>query len=401
MLNSADLYLGGFLILCGFTLSLFNLRRIVKESNTSFPSVLLSENILLTCIGIAFISRAVYKLSPINVEMGDMEERSAFMMKHEDINCNFTSILMSYGPLIVSLVNSFLSLIIDNYMHYKMIADVKNNEEQSAVPELGDSLGVEAGSTLKSIFSFWKKHFSFITVAIQWVLPILITLSMYSMDLKEKIISVSDVRSLSDSCMALLDVSKKNCSAVINMNNTLQLRTHIPNYLEVYENYPNNTGEKFDSIVSNVYNIIADIQNGTHYADVNVTTAPLFRTPKSENGNCMKICFLDNKSLLLFMFIITVVSYFVPITISTVILTKIHIMDLKKQNVKTYVSRELFYNILFWSPVMLDTFLSLTLCSYTMNGTRTSIFNIIANVYQTVKNFMNTKYFNDNTVSPI
>lgn len=407
MLKSVDLYLGSFLILCGFALSLLNLRRIVKESNAAFPAVLLSENILLTCIGIAFISRSAYELSSTNVEMNNMVERSADIMKLEEIDCNFTSILMSYGPLIVSLVNSFLSLIIDNYMHYKLVADVKKNEDESAVQELSETFRIETRSTIKSLVSFWKKYFSFITVAIQWILPVLITLSMYSMEVKVNNIFMSDIRGLSDSCMALLDVSKTNCSTIINMNDTLQLRTYMPNYsspnyFEMYENYPNNSGEKVDTIVNNVYKIIASLQNETLYADFNVTSAPLFRTPKADlSENCMKICYIDNQKLLLFMFAITIVSFFVPITISTVILTKIHMMDLKKQNVKTYVSRELLYNILFWSPVMLDTFLSLTVCSYNMKGMRTSIFNIIANVYQAIKNFMNTKYFKDNTVSPI
>lgn len=399
MFDSVDLYLGSFLILCGFALSLFNLRRIVKEGNASFKTVLLSENILLTCIGIAFISRAVYKISPMNVEMANMEQRSTDMMKHEDISCSFMSILMSYGPLIVSLVNSFLSLIIDNYMHYKMIANVKKSEEDSEVHEIGDNFRVESRSTVKSLFSFWKKYFSFITVAIQWILPVLLTMSMYSMDVKERNIFMGDTRSLSESCMALLDISKKNCSTIYDQNNT-QFRTNTANYFDMYENYTNETGEKFDSIVNNVYRIIANLNNETHFADIKVTSAPLFRKPKV-NENCLKICYVENKKILLFMFVMTIVSYFVPITISTVILTKIHVMELKKQIVKTYVSRELLYNILFWSPVMLDTFLSLTLCSYTMNGMRTSIFNVIANVYQAVKNFMNTKYFKDNAVSPI
>lgn len=331
----------------------------------------------------------------MSMEMDFMEERSAVMRNTEDMKCSYTSFLIGYGPLVVSLVNSFLSLVIDNYMHYQMIAEVKTNEDESSVRDFG-----RTSRTIKYLFSFWKKYFTFITVAIQWILPFLVTVSMYSMDVKEKNIFMGDLRSFKDTCMALLDVSTENCT-MIKFNETLQLRTHLSkeNYLEMYENYPNSTGDRFDSIVDNVYKIIANLQNATH-ADVNKTS--LFRLGKADfNKNCMKICYLDNKVLLLYMFAVTIVSYFVPITISTVILTKIHVMEVKRQNVKTYVSRELLYNILFWSPIMFDTFLSLTLCSYTMNGMRNSIFNIIANLYQAIKNFMNTKYFKDNAVSPI
>ncbi|CAD0201189.1 unnamed protein product [Chrysodeixis includens] len=68
------------------------------------------------------------------MEMNLMEERTA-VMNIEDMECSFTSVLMGYGPLVVSLVNSFLSLVIDNYMHYQMIADVKTGEDESTVRE--------------------------------------------------------------------------------------------------------------------------------------------------------------------------------------------------------------------------------------------------------------------------
>ena len=142
------------------------------------------------------------------------------------------------------------------------------------------------------------------------------------------------------------------------------------------------------------------MQNDTNVVNKNISSLFLRRKSKSEN-TCMKMCYLENKDILLYMFVLAVLCYFVPITISSMILTKIHIMNMNKPNLKVYVSRELLYNILFWSPVMLDTFLSLILCSYSMNDVRTSLFNVIANVYQAVKNFMNTKYFKDNAIVPV
>lgn len=82
MLNSVDLYLGSFLILAGFTLTLLNLRKLVKGSK-SLPVVLISENILLMCIGIAFISRSIHKMNTFTADMGDIEERIANMKVNE------------------------------------------------------------------------------------------------------------------------------------------------------------------------------------------------------------------------------------------------------------------------------------------------------------------------------
>lgn len=403
MLNTADLYLGSFLILSGFALSLLNLRRIIKKSDASFSSVLLSENILLMCIGIAFVSRSVSEFNPMTIENSEMEERTSEiirMTKHESAECNIWSTLMSYGPLTVSLVNSFLSLIIDNYMHYRMVQQIKEKDDENVVQEISQETRVERKLKVKSFIMFWKRYFTFIAIASQWVIPTLMVVSMYPMGVKEKLVPMSDLRSIGDSCTTLMDVSNVTCSN----NNTelpLELRKYISpiNYLEVYENEQDgNNSEKINSIISSVYKIVTNLNKSVE--SINVTSPYLHRKSKS-NQKCMKMCFVENKKLLLHMLVLSIVSYFVPITISTIILTKIHVMDVKKPNIKTYVSRELLYNILFWTPVMFDTFLSLIFCSYTMNGMRTSLFNVIANIYQTVKNFMNTRYFNDNTVSPV
>lgn len=401
MLNLVDFGLGVFLLMCGLGLSLLNLRRIVKKSRVFFPAVLLSENIFLTCIGIAFIIRSVYELNPISTEMSDIEERSVAIMKTADMNCNFESILMSYGPFIISVVNSFVSLIIDNYMHYRMIADVKRNEDENEVRELSDNFSVNSGFKFKKIFLYMKKYFTFIAITLQWVLPGLLALIMYSIDIKQMTV-VGETKSFDKSCMALLDVNEKNCTLQPTGIDIPQINQNWK-FLTMYDkDFHNTSDQRVDNIVENVYSILANLQNESHYADVVVSTRPLLRKPKQDTEQkCMKICFLDNKKLLLYIFGVSVVSFFVPITISTIILTKIHIMNVKNQNVKTYVNRELIYNVLFWTPVMFDTLLSISLCSYTMNGMRTSMFNVIANVYQAVKNFVNTKYFKDNSILPI
>lgn len=398
MLNSVDLYLGSFLILAGFLLSLLNLRRLVK-GNTMLPAVLISENVLIMCIGIAFISRSIHKMNTLSSNMEDIEERIANMEMNEDMDCNFVSILKSYGPLVVSLVNSFLSLIIDNYMHYRMLRDIKQEDDQNTVQDLRSDEG-GAKRSISRLYSFFKNYFSYIAIAMQWVVPVLIALTMYPMEVKERFFT-EDFRRSSDLCLAMVDVSNETCFTGNVGNHSLELRKLIPSYLQAYENkqYNKSITSKIDFVVDNVHKAISNWKNDS-FVNFNVFSAPLWRTPKMEN-ECMKACYVDNKSLLLYMFVITIVSYFVPITISTVILTKIHIMDIKRSGMKTYVSRELLYNVLFWTPVIFDTFLSLLLCSYSMNGMRTSIFNVVANVYQAVKNFMNTKYFQENSVEPI
>lgn len=402
MINSTDLYLGAFLILCGFVVSLLNLRRLIKDAYSSFPAVLISENVLLMCIGITFIIRASERMKPGDIEIQDIEERISEMgVKESERNCNYLSVLKSYGPLIISLVNSFLSLIIDNYMHYRMLANVKKDDEENTVQELN---GFRSnGVSISKVIVFGKKYFSYLAIALQWTVPILIAISMYPMELKEQRFLMDKDRSSSDFCMAVIDVSNETCvMGDLEDNFSLELRKLIPtSYIEAHETLLKNdsTAKEINSVVNNVYKIVANMKNNT-FSNVNVTSAPLWRKAKASQ-NCMNVCYLDNKSLTLYTFVVAIVSYFIPITISTVILTKIHMMDIKRPGIKTYVSRELLYNILFWTPVMLDTFLSLLFCSYSMNGMRTSIFNVIANVYQAVKNFMNTKYFHDNSVKPI
>lgn len=400
MLSTPDVYLGTFLILSGFFLSLLNLRKILNKNGT-FSIVMLSENVLLTCVGITFVLRAVSKINPVNMNMEHVMEMSAITSsRHDSMKCDFKSVLMGYGPLIVSLVNSFLSLLIDNYMHYRMLEEEKSRDEENTVRGVGLQ---DSGRKiqLKTLFVFCKKYFSFIAIGFQWIVPILLVLSMYLMNLKEKLIPMSELRTDSDSCMAMLDVGNETC-VQSNTNFTLELRKHIPtftNYLYTLENENKNNSEHINKVINNVYNIVASLDNSTTM-NMNVTSPFLFRKSKF-NQKCMRMCYLENKSLLLYMFLLAVVSYFVPITLSTVILTKIQAMKLNRPSLKTYVSRELLYNILFWTPVVFDTFLSLIFCAYSMNGVRTSLFNVVANMYQAVKNFMNTKYFKDNSVTPV
>lgn len=343
----------------------------------------------------------MHKTNTISTNMEDVEERIANMdVSEETIDCNFLTMLKSYGPLVISLVNSFLSLIIDNYMHYRMLGDIKQEDDDSPVQDLR-SFQSSAKNNVFKLFRFFKKYFSYIAIAMQWVVPVLITLSMYPMEVKERRILNEDFRQSSDFCIAMVDVSNETCFTDNIANNNLELRKLIPSYLEVYENniYNDSVLPRIDYVVNNVKRVISNWKDDS-FANISVSSASLRRTPKMENG-CLKVCYVDNKSLLMYMFVIAIISYFVPITISSVILTKIHMMDVKRSSMKTYVSRELLYNILFWTPVMFDTFLSLLLCSYSMNRMRTSLFNVVANVYQAVKNFMNTRYFKENSVEPI
>lgn len=130
MFQTVDLYLGIFLVLSGFAIALLNLRSVLKRKG-KFSHVLLSENIILMCIGLAFLCRAVYSLHPSNLNMEEFEERMLRRSTHfENLPCGFPSLLLSYGPLIVSMVNSFLSLVIDNYMHYQMLTEEKIKEDK-------------------------------------------------------------------------------------------------------------------------------------------------------------------------------------------------------------------------------------------------------------------------------
>lgn len=363
------------------------------------------------CVGIAFLCRAMYSLKPGNVEMDEMELRIAGIMpnilKNVNIKCGFASLLLSYGPFVVSLVNSFLGLIIDNYMHYRMLWDLKKKNEEDMVQVIGESSRriTELKQNKFSKFTlFWRKYSSFITIVLQWIVPILIALFLYPMKVKE--MSLGEARSLDDTCMSMLDVTNEPCytnSTIWNNTEESELRKYISvpvNYLEIIEKDPANTNQsskQVDSILINVLSVLKNFNNNSDFEFTNVGKSS--RRPKIDE-RCMKICFTDNKSLLIYMFALAFISYFVPITISTIILTKIHIMQVNRPNAKTYVTRELLYNILFWTPVMFDTFLSLIMCSFSMHGTKTSFLNVVANVYQAVKNFMNTRYFKENAVVP-
>lgn len=400
MANTIDLYLGVFLILCGFGLSILNLRRVLKKNLTTISSVLLSENILLICIGIAFISRSLYELNSTNFTTKDMEVRTAELKKSKiegSIQCGFFSVLISYGPLIVSLVNSFLSLIIDNYMHYKLLYDIKVKDDENVVRVIGEETTDGRKLNFNTFFDVWKKYYSYGIIALQWIIPVLIVLLMYPMG-ATPILGTGEERSIDDSCITMLNLATEKCSNYTYFNGTDYA---IPiKYLEVYNYSLRNLNEtkKVDSILDNVFNILASYNNQTDFLYTNESRS--LRRPKI-NDICMKICYVDSKNMLLYIFVLVIVSFFIPITISLVILTKIHVMEVKRGNMKTYVTRELLYNILFWTPVMFDTFLSLMFCSYSMDGMRSSLFNVIANIYQTVKNFMNTKYFKENAIVPI
>lgn len=408
MFKTIDLYLGVFLILCGFGISLLNLRSWMSNKN-KYSNILLSENILLMCVGISFMCRAIYSINPGNIGMDEVDRRMAAISpsikKYMDIECGFASLLLSYGPYVVSLVNSFLGLIIDNYMHYRMISDIKKKNEEDIVQEIGESSrSITTVKNLKfnKIRKFWRQYSSFITIGLQWIIPILITLFMYPMNVKE--MSISEARNLEDTCMSMLDAAKESCYTNSTWSNTTEseLLKYIPaplNYLEVIEKEQSSVNEskQLNTVINNVLNILRNFNNHSDFEFTNVTKS--FRRPKFDD-RCIKICFADNKSLLIYMFVLAFISYFIPITISVVILTKIHIMQVNRPNAKTYVTRELLYNILFWTPVMFDTFLSLIMCSFSMHSTKTSFFNIVANVYQAVKNFMNTRYFKENEIVP-
>lgn len=406
MFKTIDLYLGIFLVLCGFGISLLNLRSIVFRKNR-FSSILLSENILLSCIGIAFLCRAIYSLNPTNVDAVNIELRFAgihFGLNKETTNCGFSSLLLSYGPLVVSLVNSFISLIVDNYMHYKMLKDIKTADDQNIVQRIGEGSRSIRQEKINKTCKFFKKYFSYFTIAFQWIVPVLMVLLMYPMNVKE--MSTNEVRSSENTCMAMLDLSKSNCSYSYmtweTFPNITELRTYVPtaNYMETMETgEPNrNVSNNIATILSNVINIVRNYNNQTDFAYTNITKS--LRRPKLDDL-CMRICFTDNQNMLIYMLILAFISYFVPITISAIILTKIHIMQVNRPSAKTYVTRELLYNILFWTPVMFDTFLSLIMCSFSMQSMRTSLFNVIANVYQVIKNFMNTRYFKENEIMPV
>lgn len=403
MQTSTDLFLGTFLIMSGFALSLINLRRIVKQKKDSYQTVLLSENVLLTCIGIAFVSRAVYEINPMNIDMERAVDIEDHIKEQGSMSCSFMSNLMGYGPLVVSMVNSFVSLIIDNYMHYMMLQQSNKAEENNAVQDIGERSIQDSIKGTPTLFSYIKTYFPVVAAILQWVIPIILALSMYPIQVKEKGVRSNDFRNYRDVCMTMLDVANESC--FFDQNHTLELRDYLQsdNYLNSFKKEYNtslyNKSAAITSVVDKVLNIVNHFSRHTNDS-IDVSSQVLYRKSK-ETNHCLKMCYLETKSLLMYLFLISVVSYFVPITISTVILTKIHSMNVKQANVKTFVSRELLYNILFWTPVMFDTFVSLLFCSYTMNGTRTSIFHVIANIYQAVKNFMNTKFFKDNVIVPV
>lgn len=399
MRSSTDFLLGTFIILCGFVLSLINLRRIVKNK-TGAQAIMLSENLILTCIGVAFIIRSIYDFHPMNINMENMEDKSKNFIHlniFEESNCDFKTVLITYGPLVLSFVNSFVSLVIDNYMHYRMIENSNRKDDENMVQEIGQRSN-EVTTQGSNLLSFIKTYFPIIASIIQWIVPIVLAISMYPIGMKEEVISGANLRSLEDSCLTMLDMSNEtHCS----YNHTQELRNYIPaeDYLTTTDR-KNMSVEETSQIKTIIDRINSIVTNYDHdigrYDGPNVT----LRRTKSSNDNCYKMCLLETKPMILYMFALLVVSYFVPITISTIILTKIHVMDIKKPHVSMHVTRELLYNVLFWSPVMVDTFLSMILCSYVMNGTRTSMFNVVANVYQIVKNIMNTKHFKWNSVVP-
>lgn len=387
MFQSVDLYLGIFLIISGVGIALLNLRSVFK-GKSKFSNVLISQNMFLMCIGLAFLLRAVYSLHPANMNMEEFDMRLLKLSSHfEKMPCGFPALLLGYGPLVISMVNSFLSLIINSYMHYQ-IAKEENNKDN--VQDLREDLRSH-NSNLNTFVTYLKSNYKYITIFLQWILPIVTALLLYPMNVNE--VSINEMRNLHDSCISLLDLTNADCQS----NYSMPIHKYIPNNITdlLDHEFNNNETEEINVVLKKVFNILDNYNNNTDFFYVQTKSA---RTPKSDD--CMKICIIKNKNILVYMVILAFVCFFVPITISLVILTKIYTMKIKKGTIRKYITQDVLYNVVFWSPVLFDTFLSLILCSFSMQGTRTSLFNIIANLYQAMKNFMNIKHFNDNTIVP-
>lgn len=365
----------------------------MKNNHKKIPLILLSENIILICLGIAFVSKSVYQMNPINVEVEDMQVRKLTIlnMDHENFECNYSSVLISYGPIIISFVNSFIMLIIDNYMYLRQIISSKETEEADIVQEINNESEENQSRNLI------KKYYPYAAISGQWGIPLLLILSMYSLDTKEQVVS-RNINSMKDSCMTMLDMKNRTCTIISDyLNYTQELRLYeLPNYLDVIENSHNNdTGQavQIQSVLDNVYKIVIS------YNATNMNNT--LRKAKTYDSGCMKICYIDTKILILYIFFLIVITYLIPITISIIILTKIHVMNKQSLKIKVHVNRDFLYNVLFWTPVMFDMMLSLIFCSYSMSGTRTSLLTVTANVYQVVKSFLNAKYLQFNAIKPI
>lgn len=376
MVNSTDAILGTVLIISGFILAAYNLYRIVKQHSKDYSSILLSENLILISIGIAFLSKSLYELNPLNIQMNKMQ-RYIEDINNDNIKCNFASVIMSYGPIIISFVNSFISLIIDSYMYYRKIE--AKPEDDNVIREINE----EIPERKNEIKIFFKKYYAYAAILGQWVTPIILMFLMYPITMKEQIVSVHNLpNNMQDTCLTMLNMKMNNSC---NTTYTQELRKYVPqNYLNVIENaqYDANKTSQVNLVVQRIYDIINSSRESKSIQD------------------CMKICYLDTKLLTVYLFTIIIVTYLLPIMLSIIILTRIHSIDNKKMNTMN-VNQDFLYNVLFWSPVMFDLILSLTFCSYEMNGTRTSLLTVAANIFQVIKNFVNIKKLQHSTVKPL
>lgn len=395
MIVSTDLILGSFLIVCGLALSLLNLKRLLVNKCVEFSPIMLSENIILLCIGISFVSKSMYGLNPVNIEATQVEKSRFANMYERNFNCNFATILMTYGPMITSFVNSFVNLIIDNYVYYNVMLKNRAQAEDNVVQDISRS--DNEGVIKKN--NFFKEYLPYTAIISQWLTPIIFIFSLYTISIKEKILSTRNFDNMQPSCMTMLNMNNNSCTNINNYINYTELiiKDITSNYLDVIEQaeFNNDTNIQVNSVVDKVYKIIS-----------NLTTVNFNRNTVTDRKSkiikdCMKICYLDTPWLIVYLFILNIVAYFIPITISVVILTKVHNMINVKKTNKTQITRDFLYNIVFWSPVMFDTILSLLFCSYSMSGMRTSFFTVLANIYQVMKSFINMKYLKVNNVSPV
>lgn len=386
---SVDLLLGIFLITCGFLISLFNLKKIIKNKEKDIPKLLLSENIILICIGIAFVSKSVYKLHPSNIEIVNDNWRNfenELQINDEYFHCNFSSLLMTYGPLIMSFVNSFVNLMINNYVKYKELMDSKRNDENMVQDISRDYQGhsIPASKWIRNIYPYG-------IIIGQWLLPMIFTFSLFFIGVQEKTVISSRSFNHFEQCTTMLDMKNESC-VENNINYTQEIRNYVPiNYLHLFENpkYNNsNISREMDSIVNNVYKII------DNFKDKDFLNNSVDRENKLLKYDCMKLCYLDTKWLIVYTFLLIVITFLIPVTISMVILTKIEASG--ASNV-----RDTLYSILFWTPVMFDMILSLIFCSYSMNGTRASLLTVLANIYQVIKNIINSNSLKHNSVTPV
>lgn len=489
-----NLFLGILLMTAGILFIALNIASLVKskEREKSLKWCLLSENIFIFGMGVLFILKYLNKtndlLKTFNIVISKFKIAKRSEVSFSD-ECTFVDLFIEYSPIILPFVNSIVNYLGMSTNCWKEVCDGEFMENMSNinVDAVSCLKGSQAGTPKQStsremdkdrnettinfnkkedlisnhkngatmMVKMTKNQVMLLSVFAQWLIPILASASMYSMQIKN--LTKQDINlTFHDNCMKNKLVFKTKCYTYeFNMNGNignqsegiqaatraflsstmeneelLNIIKHPPNITHIN----NNSSYEVINIVDNIYKIANDFKNlDPNYLSIDDETDFFNIEPKEFNlsssvaewmekhkisagenyqqENCLKMCFIGSNDFKVYLLFLLILAYFLPILVTSILFTKTTDKICKNvvaNNDNFMVGRakkSFLWSIFTGSPMFFDFLLSVYLCNYSISSAMSTVFLISANLFHVIKAAMNLNYMkkraNNNSVDPI